>query len=68
MIMYRVTGYCSECSSFQKIEGITNAEDAEMLFHQEHMVSKGHWFEGSVEMSSYEDKAEVGKKFKGVKR
>ena len=68
MKLYRATGYCSECQKFVKLEGISDAEDVEQMFYQEHRADEGHWFEGSVEVSSYEQEVKVGKKFKGLRR
>lgn len=68
MKLFRATGFCSACSEFVKLEGIGNEKDAEMLFHQEHMADKAHWFEGAVEISSYEEDQKPGKKYKGVRR
>jgi len=65
MIFYRVTGTCTKCGKFHKIEGISNEGDAFDIFHMEHMDNEGHWFEGESVTSTYEESSKVGKKYRG---
>lgn len=62
MILFRVTGKCEVCNSFFKLEGVSNPDDALMLFFQEHRSEKGHFFVGMVQTSQYDEDPKLAKR------
>lgn len=62
MILYRATGVCEVCNMFFKLEGLSNADDALMLYFQEHRAEAGHFFVGMVEVNEYEEEVQLAKR------